>query len=126
MRHRKEAVDFGIEHEARLFEIVDEMLAYPRTPHREFLVGNLPQGAPEGIATFGQTRITNEQVRRLATHLLDDIAAHRPQVAHVGYVGLDGKRIDALIAQRIYEIERIDVAAMEVNPYRDGAIQSRR
>jgi hypothetical protein len=89
------------------------MLAHPRTTHREFLLGKLAQRAPEGIAAFRQARVADEQVRREAAHLLDDIAAHRPQVAHVGDVGLDGKRVDLLVAQRVHQIERVDIAAVK-------------
>src|SRR5581483_3296563 len=100
------------------------MLAHPRAPHGHRLALDFPQRATEGVALFGQPGITDEEVRRLTAHLLDHVAAGCPQVAEVGYVGLNRERVDSRLAQRLDQIEPVGIAAVEVHRDAGGAIQS--
>jgi hypothetical protein len=66
--------------------------------------------------------IADDNVGALATHVLDDVAARGPQIGETGYIGLQRKRINALFAYGVDQVETIPVAAVEVHADAGGAV----
>ena len=122
--HGQEAVDLGVEHQAALLQVVDEVLADPGPTLGAGLALHLPQGPTERVALLGQPRVADHEVGREAAELLDHVGPGGPEVAHVGDVGLQGEGLDADLLQGVDQVEPVDVGPMEVHADGGGAVEA--